>query len=150
MKPATITNPRFASLLKDQLVETITLEEALLLFNLPRIIGNHEGEDMIAGIGRFGPYVKYKGKFYSLKKGVDDPNTITPDRAVEIINEKIEAEKNKVIADYDDIKVLNGRYGPYIASGGKNFRIPKKTDPASLSKEDCLAIINSAANTKKK
>ncbi|HVN59228.1 MAG TPA: type I DNA topoisomerase [Bacteroidales bacterium] len=135
--------PRFASLLKDQLIETITLDEALKLFRLPRSLGNNEGEEMVVGIGKFGPYVRYKGKFYSLKKGVDDPYSVTLERAVEIINEKTETEKQKVISDYGEIRVVNGRYGPYITSGGKNFRIPKGTDPATLSEDGCRKIIDS-------
>ena len=138
--------PRFASLLKDQLVETITLEEALALFSLPRTVGTHEGEEMIAGIGRFGPYIRFKGKFYSLKKDVDDPNTITAERAIELIKEKSEADKNKVISDFGDIQVLNGRYGPYIVKDKKNYRIPGKTDAAGLTKEECLLIIESAGD----
>jgi DNA topoisomerase-1 len=141
--------PRFASLGKSQLLETITLEEALNLFRLPRTIGIHEGEDLIVGTGRFGPYVRHKGKFYSLKKGVDDPYTITQERAIELITEKNEADKNKVIHDFGEIKVLNGRYGAYIVSDKKNFRIPKGTDPAKLTREDCLRIIENSAKSKK-
>jgi len=133
--------PRFASLQKSQLLETITLDEALQLFRLPRSLGEHDGEDMVVGIGKFGPYVRYKGKFYSLKKGVDDPYTVTLERALEIISEKAESEKQKVIHDFDEIKVVNGRYGPYMTRDKQNFRIPKGTDPASLTKEDCIRII---------
>jgi DNA topoisomerase-1 len=140
--------PKFASLLKNQLLETITLEEALLLFRLPRSLGIHDGDDMVVGIGKFGPYVRYRNKFYSLKKGVDDPYTLTIERALEIISEKDLNEKQKVINDFGEIKILNGRYGPYITSEKKNFRIPKGTDPASLTKEDCLKIIESNNKSK--
>lgn len=133
--------PRFASLLKNQLIETITLDEAMMLFQLPRSLGEHEGDDMVVGIGKFGPYVRYKSKFYSLKKGVDDPYTITKERALEIMQEKNESEKQKIINDFGEIKIVNGRYGPYLTSGGNNFRIPKGTDPAKLTKEDCQQII---------
>ena len=120
----------------------------LNLFRLPRSLGEHDGEDMVVGIGKFGPYVRYKSKFYSLKKGVDDPYTITMERALEIIHEKTETDKQKVIKDFDEIKVLNGRYGPYMTHDKKNYRIPKGTDAARLTKEECIAIIESNGKPK--
>jgi DNA topoisomerase-1 len=141
--------PRFASLAKNQLLETITLEEALNLFRLPRTIGEHEGSEMVVGVGRFGPYIRYKSKFYSLKKGVDDPYTITVERAVEIIREKEESDRNKVIKNFDDIQVLNGRFGPYLVKDKKNFRLPKGTNTEKLTREECLAIIEKSDKTKK-
>jgi len=104
--------PRYASLTKNQLIETITMEEALNLFRLPRSLGIHDGEEIIVGIGRFGPYVRYKNKFFSLKKGVDDPYSITSARALELIAEHNENDKKKTIKDFGDILVLNGKYGP--------------------------------------
>lgn len=142
--------PKFASLLKNQLIETITLEEALELFKLPASIGEFEDTELIIGIGRFGPYVKHNNKFYSLKKGVDDPYTITKERAIELIIEKREIDKNKEIKKFDEILVLNGRYGPYISFQKKNYKIPRNTDPASLSEEDCRMIIEKAPPSKKK
>jgi DNA topoisomerase-1 len=142
--------PRFASLQKDQLIETITLEQALNLFRLPRSLGEVEGEEMVIGIGKFGPYVRHKGKFYSLKKGVDDPYSVTVDRAIEIIKEKSESDAQKVLGDFGEIKVLNGRYGPYISFEKKNFRIPKGTDPAKLTKEECVKIIEGSNKKKEK
>ncbi|HEX2921129.1 MAG TPA: type I DNA topoisomerase [Bacteroidales bacterium] len=142
--------PRFASLPKNLLLETITLDEALNLFRLPRTLGEHEGGDIVAGIGKFGPYIRYKGKFYSLKKGIDDPYTVNVERAIDIINEKNESDKNKVIKDFGDIMLLNGRYGPYLVKDKKNFRLPKGTDPGSLTKEECLEIIEKGEKTKKK
>ena len=141
--------PRFASLTKNQLLETITLEEALNLFRLPRTIGNYEGEELIVGTGRFGPYVRHNGKFYSLKKGVDDPYSLTQERAVELIVEKNEADRNKTIHDFNDIKVLNGRYGAYIVKDKKNYRIPKGTEAGKLTREDCILIIENADKSKK-
>ncbi len=138
--------PRFASLAKDQLLETITFEEALNLFRLPRSLGMHEGSDMTVGIGRFGPYVRYGGKFFSLKKGVDDPYSITAERAIELIREKGESDKKKVIRDYGDIQILNGRYGPYITKDKKNYRIPRGSDAEKLSKEECTAIIEKTSS----
>ena len=141
--------PRFASLTKNQLIETISLDEALNLFRLPRSLGDSDGDEMIVGTGKFGPYIRHKGKFFSLNKGVDDPYSITMERALEIINEKNETEKKKIINDFDGILVLNGRYGPYISSNKKNYRIPKGTDAAKLSKEECLKIIEKSDKTTK-
>lgn len=141
--------PRFASLSKNQLIETITLDEALNLFKLPRKLGEYEGEEMIVGVGKFGPYIRHKSKFYSLKKGIDDPYTITIERAAEIIIEKNESDKMKVLKDFGEIKVLNGRYGPYIVKDKQNFRLPKGTDSEKLTKEECIEIIGKSDKTKK-
>lgn len=141
--------PRYASLSKNQLLETITLDDALNLFRLPRSLGEYDGADMIVGIGKFGPYVRFKSKFYSLKKGVDDPYTVTFDRAVEIIVEKNENDIKKVLKDFDDIKLLNGRYGPYLVKDKQNYRLPKGTDAEKLTKEDCSKIIENSEKTKK-
>jgi DNA topoisomerase-1 len=141
--------PRFASLSKNQLLETITLDEALNLFRLPRSLDEFEGEEMVVGIGKFGPYIRYKSKFYSLKKGVDDPYTVTFERAVEIIAEKNESDKKKVIQDFGEIRLLNGRYGPYLVKEKLNYRLPKGTDAEKLTKEDCLRIIENSEKTKK-
>ena len=142
--------PRFASLRKEQLIETIELEEALELFNMPRKVGEYEGDELLVGIGRFGPYVKHKNKFYSLKKGRDDPYSISGDRAIELIKEKEESNKKKEIKRFGDIVVMNGRYGPYIAHKKKNYKIPKGTDPESLSEEDCMKIIEKNSGSGKK
>ncbi|HYW96952.1 MAG TPA: topoisomerase C-terminal repeat-containing protein, partial [Bacteroidales bacterium] len=141
--------PKFASLQKGQSIETITLEEALDLFKLPRTIGEYEGEEVVIGIGRFGPYVRHKSKFYSLKKGIDDPMKIELPRAVELIEEKREQEKKKHIKKFDDLEVLNGRYGPYISYQGKNYKIPKSKNPEDLTLEECKEIIAKAPKKKK-
>ena len=136
--------PRFASLLKGQLIETITLEEALELFKLPRTIGKYEDNDLVVGIGRFGPYVRHNNNFFSLKKETDDPLTINKSRAIELIEEKREIEKKHIIKSFPknpDLKVLAGRYGPYISYKKKNFRIPGENKPESLTFEDCMKII---------
>jgi DNA topoisomerase-1 len=143
--------PQFASLLKGQSLETITLEEALDLFRLPRSIGSFEEDDLVIGVGRFGPYVRHKGKFYSLAK-TDDPYTIRDERAIEIISEKRTQEENRNIKLFEkepDLLVLNGRYGPYISFRKKNYRIPKGTNPKELSLEDCREIIAKADKKKK-
>lgn len=135
--------PKFAGLIGDQKLETITLEEALKLFELPRSIGLYEGEEMVAGVGRFGPYVRYGKLFVSIKG--HDPLTISAPEATELVKEKIEAEKNKFIAVFDSeepaIEVLNGRYGPYLRQGKTNYRIPKDANAANLTLEDCKEII---------
>lgn len=143
--------PRFASLRKGQSIDTITLEEALDLFKLPRDLGEYQGEKISANVGRFGPYVKYKNVFASIKAADgDDPMTIELDRAVEIIEAKLEADKNKYIKVFDAakpvIEVLNGRYGPYLKSGRKNYKLPKDIeDPSKLTREEAEAIIEEAA-----
>ncbi len=141
--------PRFASLSKNQLLETITIEEALNLFRLPRSLGEYDEGEMVVGIGKFGPYIRYKSKFFSLKKGVDDPYIVTYDRAIEIILEKTESDKMKVIKDFGDIRLLNGRYGPYLVKDKQNFRLPKGTDAEKLTKEDCEKIIGSSDKPKR-
>lgn len=141
--------PRFARLAKDQLLETITLEEALKLFRLPRSLGEFEGSEVKVGTGRFGPYVQYKSKFYSMKKGADDPYTITLDRALEIIKEKEENERNKIIKDFGDIKILNGRYGTYLVKDKQNYRIPKGMKAENLTKEECISIIEKSKKLNK-
>ena len=144
--------PRFASLRKNQSLETITLEEALDLFKLPRNLGQFEGKDITIGVGKFGPYVRHDNKFYSLKKGVDDPLTIIIDRAIAIIEEKREQEKQRVIKTFEqniDLSVLNGRWGPYISFEKKNYKIPKKIKPAEITFEECMEIINQAKKESK-
>jgi DNA topoisomerase-1 len=141
--------PRFASLARNQLLETITLPEALDLFRLPRSLGIHEGDEMVVGIGKFGPYVRYRNKFYSLKEGVDDPYSVTIERASEIIREKSESDKKKIMKDFGDIRLMNGRYGPYLVRDKKNYRLPKGTRPEELTKEDCIRIIEAGEKTNK-
>lgn len=134
--------PRFASLQKGQLMETITLEEAFELFKLPRQVGFFEDKDMVVNVGKFGPYVKHDGKYYSLAK-TDDPMAVTEDRLIEIIGEKRLQDSNRTIKEFaedPEAKVLNGRYGPYIAFGKKNVKIPKGTEPASLTYEQVLKL----------
>jgi len=117
---------RYAGLLKGQLMETITLEEALDLFKFPRQLGEFEEKPVSVGIGRFGPYIKHNQLFVSLKKGVDDPGTITLETAIERINEKREIEKNRKIQEFENgVQILNGRFGPYITFNKVNYKIPK-------------------------
>lgn len=134
------TEKKYASLRSDQRLETITAEEALELFRLPRIIGDKEGVDIKVNIGRFGPYVQLAKKFYSIPKG-EDPYEVTLERALEIIAAKDLADANKIINEFnEDVTVLNGRWGPYIKAHGKNIKIPKGTDAKTLTLEDCLKL----------
>jgi DNA topoisomerase-1 len=145
--------PRYAQLRKGQNIESITLEEALGLFKLPRLLGTFEDSDVTVSTGRFGPYALHKSKFYSLRKG-DDPYTIDFDRVMEIIREKREKDSNKLITEFSedkDLKVLNGRWGPYISYKKENYKIPRGVDPKSLDFADCRKIITDALpKTKKK
>ncbi len=141
--------PRFAGLRPGQKMDTIMLEDALELFKLPRELGESpEGEQISANIGRFGPYIKYDSKFVSLKvKEGDDPFTVTLERALELVAEKKEFDANREIKVFEgtDIKVLRGRYGPYITDGVKNARIPKDVeDPATLDLATCQELIEKA------
>jgi DNA topoisomerase-1 len=141
--------PRFAGLRPGQKMDTITLEDALELFKLPRELGESpEGEQISANIGRFGPYIKYDSKFVSLNvKEGDDPFTVTLERALELVAEKKEFDANREIKVFEgtDIKVLRGRYGPYITDGVKNARIPKDVeDPATLDLATCQELIEKA------
>jgi DNA topoisomerase-1 len=147
--------PRFARLRKDQRLETITLEEALDLFKLPRTIGEYEDHDVVIGIGRFGPYARHKSSFYSLKKEVDDPHTIKLDRAIELIEAKREADRKKLIKTFEldknkEARVLNGMYGPYISYQKNNYKIPKKMDPQNLTLEECIQLIEKGAKKVKR
>lgn len=139
---------RFASLKKGQLIESITLDEALALFALPRNLGQYEGEELVVGIGKFGPYVRYGKSFASLAR-TDDPYTIGYDRAVELVREQQSraAAAHTPLKTFDgepELQVRSGRYGPYIAYKGKNYRIPKGTEPESLSLEQCMDIIKTS------
>ncbi|MDR1746872.1 MAG: type I DNA topoisomerase [Tannerella sp.] len=135
--------PRFASLGKGQSIETITLEEAMKLFDLPRTVGEFEGNEMIATIGRFGPYIRHDGKFTSIPKSLN-PLTITEEEAIQLIEAKRNKEKQRFIKKFDEepeLEVLNGLYGAYIAYKGKNYRLPKGSNPAQLTLEECKKII---------
>ncbi|MDR1984341.1 MAG: type I DNA topoisomerase [Prevotellaceae bacterium] len=141
---------KFSSLKKGQLIETLTLDEALKLFELPRTIGEYEGKEVVASTGRFGPYVRHNSKFISMKKDIDDPYTITIERAIELIKEKNQKDSEKNIAKFGDIEIINGFYGPYIAHDGKNYKIPKGQDPKTLTRNDCLALIEAQKNKEPK
>jgi DNA topoisomerase-1 len=145
--------PRYAQLRKGQNIESVTLEEALDLFKLPRSLGMFEDSEVTVSTGRFGPYILHKSKFYSLQKGIDDPYTVEIDRVKELIEEKREKDKNKVISLFEEDKelsVLNGRWGPYISYKKDNFKIPRGSDPKALTYADCMKIVADTPVRKKK
>lgn len=138
--------PQFASLQKNQSITTISLEEALKLFELPRNVGDYEDKTMQVAVGRFGPYIRHDGKFVSLPKGVD-PYSITGEEAIELIEDKRKKDKEKLIKTFtenEDIQILNGRFGPYISYNKNNYKIPKDTDASSLTFEQSMEIITKA------
>lgn len=143
---------RYAGLQKGQLLETITLEEALALFKFPRKLGEYEGKEVSVAIGRFGPYIKHNNAFVSLKKGEDEPGTITLETAIARIEEKRESDRQKQIRVFDNgVQILNGRYGPYICFNKSNYKIPKTLKAEELTLEKCMEIIEkeTAQKTKK-
>lgn len=144
-------NVQYASLGKGQLIEDLTLEDALKLFQLPRTVGKYKDVDVVALKGRFGPFIKYGDKDFSIPRG-KDPLTITLEECSGIIEEGLnKSAANPVMAEYkdSDIQVINGRYGPYIKHAGSNYKIPKGTDAARLTEEACLEIINNSKPTEK-
>lgn len=148
--------PRFSQLPKDKSIETITLDEALELFKLPRILGDYEGSEISIGVGRFGPYVLHDKKYVSLPKG-EDPMTISLDAAIELIEEKRKQEKERHIKAFDEdpkLELLKGRYGPYLSYDGKNYHIDKKLQDRALAGDmeyaECMEIIKNAPEPKAK
>ncbi|BDQ03432.1 type I DNA topoisomerase [Ignavibacterium sp.] len=144
--------PVYAPLRKDQKIETITLEEALELFKLPRVVGEYEGKEVIAGIGRFGPYIKHDNKYVSIKKQFD-PHTITLDEAIQVIDAKRVSDSEKFIKVFDEdptYQILNGRWGPYLKAGKKNIKLPKDRDPSSFTFEECVELANNKEESKSK
>jgi DNA topoisomerase I len=142
--------PKFASLRQGQFIENLTLADALELFKMPRDMGMFEEKPVVVNIGRFGPYVQHDKKYVSIPKDID-PYTITPERAVELIEGKRIADANKTIKAFEghpDVQVLNGRFGPYIKAGKKNVKIPKGKIPAELTIEECLTLAANAPEKK--
>ena len=141
--------PQFATLMKGQSIETITLEEALKLFELPRTIGEYEGKTVVAAIGRFGPFIRHDGKFVSIPKTLN-PTTITLEEAIELIQEKKAKDEKRFIKKFEEepeMEILNGRYGPYISYKGNNYRLPKSIEkPELLSMDECKEIIEKSAD----
>lgn len=135
--------PRFAQMKKGQSMETITLEEALELFKLPRTLGEYEGKTVSVGVGRFGPYIQHNKVYVSLPKTLD-PMKVTLEEAEQLILEKRAKEAERHIKKFDEepeLEILNGRYGPYIAYKGNNYKIPKDIVPQDLSLKSCLELV---------
>ena len=144
--PEDTEKPLFASLLKGQSMSTITLEEALKLFDLPRTLGDFEGKTVVVGIGRFGPYIRHDGKYVSLPKEFT-PQGVSLEDAIILIQQKREQESQRLIKKFDEddeLELLNGRFGPYIAYKKKNYKLPKGSEPASLTFADCMKIVEDA------
>lgn len=144
--------PLYASLRAGQSIETISLEEALELFKLPKKVGVFEDKEMTVAIGKFGPYIRHNSAFYSLPKGVD-PLDVSEEQAIEIIQDKRKRDSERVIKTFDenpDVKILNGRWGPYIEFGKQNVKIPKGKEPKDLTYEDCKALADAEAKAPKK
>ena len=142
---------QYASLAPGQLIESITLEEALKLFELPRNVGQYKGIDIICTKGRFGPYMKYGDKNISLPRGTD-PLKVDLDTCIKLIEDSLNKKTGGIIAEYkeSDIQVIDGNYGPYIKHAGSNYKIPKGTDPAALTEEKCKEIISNSEPTGRK
>jgi DNA topoisomerase-1 len=142
--------PRYASLRKGQSIESITLEQALDLFKLPRSLGEFEGKEMVVGIGRFGPYIRHDGKFVSIPKGID-PMEIDEEEARQLILEKRNAEQNRIIQSFEDgaIQIVRGRFGPYITNADGNYKIPKGADAEKLTLNEVKEIIANSKPTGK-
>ena len=141
-------NKQFASLAPGQIIESITLEEALKLFELPRTVGQYNGIDIICTKGRFGPYIKYGDKNVSLPRGTD-PLKVDLDTCIRLIDESATKKTGSIIHEFkdSDIQVIDGAYGPYIKCGKSNYRIPKGTDATTLTEDKCKEIINSSEPT---
>ncbi len=148
-----VEKPKYASLLRGQHIDTITIEEALELFKLPRDLGLYEEKKVVAAIGRFGPYIRHNSKFVSLKKYNEDPYTITLESAKNIIELAREEDRKKTIKLFEEepeLKILNGRWGPYISYQKQNYKIPKDQKPEELSLSDCMKLIEEAPKKKTK
>ena len=144
-------NKQYASLAPGQLIESITLEEALKLFELPRTVGQYEGIDIVCTKGRYGPYLKYGDKNVALPRGTD-PLKVDLDTCIKLVSGSINNTKGGILVEYtdSDIQVIDGAYGPYIKHAGSNYKLPKGTDPASLTEDKCKEIINSSEPTGRK
>ena len=142
--------PQFASMRKGQFIESISFEDAMELFKLPREVGTFENEPMVSNMGRFGPYVRHSGKFYSLGKE-DDPLEISEERAIELIKAKRKADAEKIIKTFEEdeeVMILNGRWGPYLKAKNKNVKIPKGKEPNELTYEECVELAEKAPEKK--
>ena len=141
-----VGKPQFAALQKGMSIASITLDEALKLFDLPKDLGEFENKTISVGIGKFGPYVRHDNKFISIPKGID-PLAITLEEAIGLVEEKRDEDRRRVLRTFTEdpeLQLLNGRYGPYLSKGGKNYKLPRSKNTEQLSYEDCMAIIQEA------
>jgi len=144
--------PIYAGLRKTQKLENITFEEALHLFKLPRVVGLYNNQEVVAAIGRFGPYVRYDGKFYSIKDQYD-PHDIEIDEAITAIEAKKKSDAEKLIKSFEEnpeFQILNGKWGPYLKAGKENVKIPKDREPASLTYDECVKLAEEAKTKPKR
>ncbi len=151
-QPNECEKPLFAPLQKGQTISSITLEEAIKLFDLPKTLGDLEGHDVIVGVGRYGPYIKHIDKYYSLDKEAD-PNNVTLEEAVSLIHKKQEESKKSLLQTFEQdpsLSVLNGRFGPYLNKDGKNYKLPKGKKAETITYEECIAIITEAESAPQK
>jgi DNA topoisomerase-1 len=141
-----VNKPQFAALQKGMSIATITLDEALKLFDLPKDLGEFEEKTVSVGVGKFGPYVRHDNKYISIPKGID-PLAISLDEAIKLIEEKRDEDRRRVLRTFEEdpeLQLLNGRYGPYLSKAGKNYKLPRSKNTEQLTYEDCLAIIHDA------
>jgi DNA topoisomerase-1 len=141
-----VDKPQFAALQKGMSIATITLDEALKLFDLPKDLGEFEEKTVSVGVGKFGPYVRHDNKYISIPKGID-PLAITLDEAIKLIEEKRDEDRRRVLRTFEEdpeLQLLNGRYGPYLSKAGKNYKLPRSKNNEQLTYEDCLEIIREA------
>ena len=141
-----VNKPQFAALQKGMSIATITLDEALKLFDLPKDLGEYEDKTISVGVGKYGPYVRHDNKYISIPKGVD-PLAISLDEAIKLIEEKRDEDRRRVLRTFDEdpeLQLLNGRYGPYLSKAGKNYKLPRSKNTEQISYEDCLAIMREA------
>ncbi len=144
-----VEKPQFAALQKGQSLATITLEEGLKLFELPKNLGEYENNEVIVGVGKFGPYVRHDNKYVSIPKGTD-PHDITLDEAIALIEQKRDEDRKRVLRTFTedtDLQLLNGRFGPYLCKAGKNYKLPRNKDLENISYQECLEIIEAADNS---
>ena len=141
-----VNKPQFAALQKGMSIATITLDEALKLFDLPKDLGEFEEKTVSVGVGKFGPYVRHDNKYISIPKGID-PLAISLDEAIKLIEEKRDEDRRRVLRTFEEdpeLQLLNGRYGPYLSKAGKNYKLPRSKNNDQLTYEDCLEIIHEA------
>ena len=144
-----VNKPQFAALQKGMSIATITLDEALKLFELPKDLGEFEDKTVSVGIGKFGPYIRHDNKYISIPKDIN-PHEISLEEAIQLIDEKREEDRRRILRTFTEnpeLQMLNGRFGPYLSKGGKNYKLPRSKNLEELSYEECVEIMNAADAT---